>query len=115
MIKIVKRILFRRSGTRNMFRSRDSMAGGDLLYELALRAGFTSWRYELALRSGSCKLACELGVREGASLPVGQGVALGGRATVTPWRGDHFGAPTCGFDGLDRTLRKGVGPHSEGL
>ena len=32
MIKIVKRILFRRSGTRNMFRRRDSIGGDDLLH-----------------------------------------------------------------------------------
>ena len=89
MIKIVKRILFRRSGTRNMFRSRDSMAGCDLL------------RLPTSAR----------GLR---SSPVGQGVARG-RAALTPRRRDDLDPSTGGLDRLDCALRERVGPHREGL
>src|SRR5262245_34433080 len=84
MIATVKKILLRRSGTRNMFRSRDNMS--------------------------KPPAASSSGYR---SLPVGEGVPSGRRAAVAPGSRDHLGAATGGLDGLDGAAREGVGANRD--
>src|SRR5215213_1578849 len=89
MIPIVKRILLRRSGTRNMFRRRDSMGARPPL-DSPKSGG------ERARGRGS------------ASLSVGQRVPAGRRTSVAPGRRNDLDPAARTLDGADRALRERV-------
>src|SRR3978361_626010 len=91
MIPIVKRILLRRSGTRNMFRRRDSMGA-----RTPLSTVWSGWevRWGKGSRAGA------------ASLSVGQRVPTGRRTSVAPRRRDDLDPAARTLDGGDRTLRE---------
>src|SRR5690242_9918564 len=86
MMKIVKTILFRRSGTRNMFAKRENPDIGHR----------------------------PPGWPEAGSLPVGQRIAAR-RGTGPPRQRQHLSRPTRGFDCTLRGFGEAVRPHRERL
>src|SRR5262245_53896229 len=99
MITIVKKILFRRSGTLNMFFR---------LENVLLMSPLLAWLRQSYPSGGRDRRRSR-----GKGSPVGEGVALGWRPPAAVWRRQHTHRSTRRLDRPPGRRRKGVGRHVE--